>query len=76
MKVAEGDKIVEYMGKHLTLYVFHANYNPIYNQEETELTTIEMPALNEAHAWDRLAWLLGSKGKAELFRLDDWYPYD
>ncbi len=76
MKVAEGNKIIERTGKALTLYVFHANYDPIYKQEESELTTIEMPAPNEEYAWDRLAWLLGSKDKVKHFRLDDYYPYE
>ena len=76
MQVSEGNKIVEYSRNKLTLYVFHANYDPIYNQDEPELTTIKMPAPNETYAWDRLAWLLGSKDKVKNFRLDDFYPYE
>lgn len=76
MKVAEGNTIVERKGKELNLYIFHANYDPIYHEEETELTTIKMPASNESHAWDRLARLLGSEDKIHNFRLDEFYPYE
>lgn len=76
MKVANRNEIIELTGKELTLYIFHANYDPIYNEDESELTTIKIPAANESHAWDRLAWLLGSKDKICHFRLDDFYPYE
>lgn len=75
MIVAEGNKNVTYTDKELKLYTFNANFNPIYNIEETELTTIKIPAPNEKYAWDRLGWLLGSMSKAERFRLDDVEPY-
>lgn len=75
MLVAEGNRMVEYKDKQLKKYVFHANFNPIYNIEEAELTTIEIAAPNEKHAWDRLSWLIGSFETAERFRLDDVEPY-
>ena len=76
MLVPENGKMVEYNdAEDLNLYTFHANLNPIYNIEEAVLTTIKIPAPNTEHAWDRLAWLLGSPGKAERFRLDNIERY-
>lgn len=75
MIVPEPGKNVEYSEKELKRYTFHANLNPIFNCEEAELTTIQIAAPNEEHAWVRLSWLLGSPSKAEKFRLDDVEAY-
>lgn len=75
MIVAIGNEMKEYTDDQLTLYTFSINMNPIYNIDESELTTIQMPAVSKEHAWQRLAGLVGSQSKAEKFALIDEKPY-
>lgn len=76
MLVAKDNRMVTMTGKELKLFTFRANFNPIYGVEEPELTTIQMPAVDEKHAWDRLGFLLGSQSKINWFRLDEVQDYE
>lgn len=73
---AEGNKMVEVDRKHLKLYTFVANFNPIYGCNEPEATTVKIAGTDYAHAYDRLTWLVGGKGRAEKFYLLDEQPYE
>lgn len=65
-----------YTGKELKEYTFHANFNPIYGNEEAEIITVKIPAPDMKSAWMALISLVCSKTRAKSFRLDDIRDYD
>ena len=70
MKVSRSNKIYEEEAK--IKVTFGINWNPTYHCEETELTEIIMPAVNESHAWKRLHDLIGTVPEAWINDIQDY----
>lgn len=75
MLVARGSRMVEVPSSELTLFTFGANFNPIYNTSESELTVVKIAGVDLNHAYSRLEFLVGGMTRAKQFTLIDQEPY-
>ena len=70
MKVSRENKIYEEEAK--ICVTFAINWNPTYHCEETEVTEIRMPAVNESHAWKRIHDLIGTTPEIYINDITDY----